>query len=199
MLGLKLNHVSKRGPRYSNSCVPVLLLLEIRDLWALILMVLDVSWGWVVNTRCSLFNLCGLKWFYASAFGRRRHYIFGLSVHPSDRSPKYFFSPVHGSVGPSDQPWPWPFFSLSVRSSVRISFRAFPGERMEGIAWNLSSWCMCTNTPTTNTLLIFICWNDEAVTATAGSSAGALLAFISTATESLYGTLTVVAEAYPSL
>ena len=29
------------------------------------------------------------KYFYASAFRRRRHYVFGLSVRPSVRSPKY--------------------------------------------------------------------------------------------------------------
>ena len=42
------------------------------------------------------------------------------------------FPPVHGSIGPSDQPWP--FFSLSVRP---VRFRAFPGERMEDYPKNL--------------------------------------------------------------
>ena len=83
--------------------------------------------------------------FYASAFRRRRHYIFRLSVrpsvHPSARLSEAWntlFWPVHGSVGPPDQPWP--FYGMSVRPSVRPSirrgFRAFAGERMEGMALN---------------------------------------------------------------
>ena len=54
------------------------------------------------------------------------------------------FLPVHGSIGPSDQPWP--FCGMSVRPSVcpsvRRGFRAFPRERMEGIAWNFACWCI---------------------------------------------------------
>ena len=44
------------------------------------------------------------------------------SVRPSVRPTEAWnnlFSPVHGSVGPSDQPWP--FCSMSVRLSVRPS------------------------------------------------------------------------------
>ena len=58
--------------------------------------------------------------FYASAFRRWRHYVFGLPVRPSVRPSEAWnnlFSSVHGSVGPSDQPWP--FSSMSVRPSVR--------------------------------------------------------------------------------
>ena len=69
---------------------------------------------------------------YASAFRRRRHYVFGLSVRPSVRlsvrpsvRPSEAWNtlvwPVHGSVGPADQPWP--FYSMSVRPSVRLSVR----------------------------------------------------------------------------
>ena len=53
--------------------------------------------------------------FYASAFRRRRHYVFGLSVRPSEAWNTLFW-PVHGSVGPPDQPWP--FYGMSVCPSV---------------------------------------------------------------------------------
>ena len=50
--------------------------------------------------------------------------------------------PVHGSVGPADQPWP--FYGMSVRPSVRRGFRAFVGESLEGMAWNFTCWCILT-------------------------------------------------------
>ena len=64
--------------------------------------------------------------FYASAFRRRRHYVFGLSVRPSVRPSEAWntlFWPVHRSVGPPDQPLP--FYGMSVRPSVRPE--RFPG------------------------------------------------------------------------
>ena len=126
------------------------------------------------------------------------------SVRPSEAWNTLFW-PVHGSVGPHDQPLP--FYGMSVRPSVRPSvcpsvrperfpgicrrmhggislkfymlmyldhlqnwlvyghgllvflilaqfwlsetgqiwgFRAFPGERMEGMAWNFARWCILT-------------------------------------------------------
>ena len=61
-----------------------------------------------------IFNHC-----YAFAFRRRRHYVFGSSfcpsVSPSVLSLKYPL-PVHGSIGPSEQPWL--FFGLSLHPSV---------------------------------------------------------------------------------
>ena len=79
--------------------------------------------------------------FYASAFRRPRHYVFGLSVRPSvcpsvrpSEAWNTLFWPVHGSVGPPDQPIP--FYSMSVHPSVRLSVRPswFPGicRRMHG-------------------------------------------------------------------
>ena len=70
---------------------------------------------------------------YASAFRRRRHYVFRLSVRPSVRPSEAWnalFWPVHGSVGPPNQPWP--FYGMSVRLSVRQD--RFPGicQRMHG-------------------------------------------------------------------
>ena len=64
---------------------------------------------------------------------------------PSVRPPEAWntlFWPVHGSVGPPDQPWP--FYGMSVRPSVhpsvhpsvRWGFRAFAWERMEGMTGN---------------------------------------------------------------
>ena len=44
-----------------------------------------------------------ISFFYASAFRRRRHYVFGLSVRPSEAWNTLFWH-VHGSVGPPDQP-----------------------------------------------------------------------------------------------
>ena len=118
------------------------------------------------------------------------------SVRPSEAW-NNLFSPVHGSVGPSDQPWP--FCGMSVCPSVRPErfpdicrrthggnglkfcmlmylghlqnwldyghgvliflllaslwlsemgqiwgFRAFPGERIVGMAWNFACWCILT-------------------------------------------------------
>ena len=107
-------------------------------------------WPWIFRVN-----------FYASAFRRRRHYVFGLSVRPS----------VRLSVRPSIRPKPeiasfdlymcplvhptnrnrftaCPSVRLSVRPSVRPSvrrgFRAFAGERMEGMAWNFTCWCILT-------------------------------------------------------
>ena len=72
--------------------------------------------------------------FYASAFfRRRRHYVFGLYVRLSVRSPTYPLSTCTW-VRPSDQPWS--FYGMTVRPSVWRVFRAFAGERMEGMAWN---------------------------------------------------------------
>ena len=126
------------------------------------------------------------------------------SFHPSEAW-NTLFPPVHGSVGPSDQLWP--FYGMSVRPSLRPSmcpsvrperfpgifrrthggnglkccmlmyrghlqnwsdygnglmiflilslfwlcetgqiwgFRAFPRERMEGMAWHFACWCIMT-------------------------------------------------------
>ena len=78
------------------------------------------------NLQGCIFSKCD---FYASAFRRRRHYVFGLSVRPSvhpSEARNTLFPPVLGSVGPSDQPWP--FYSMSVHPSVRP-------ERFPGICW----------------------------------------------------------------
>ena len=56
--------------------------------------------------------------FYASAFRHRRHYVFGLSICPSQAWNTLFW-PVHGSVGPPDQPWP--FYGMSIRPSGEVS------------------------------------------------------------------------------
>ena len=48
----------------------------------------------------------------------RRHYVFGLSVCLSEAW-NTLFPPVHGSVGPSEQPWP--FCGMSVRLSREVS------------------------------------------------------------------------------
>ena len=94
------------------------------------------------NIRSADVRILGLSVCYASAFRRRRHYVFRLSVRPSvgpSEAWNALFPPVHWSVGPSDQPWP--FCCMSVRPSVG-SFRAFAGERMEGMAWNFACWCI---------------------------------------------------------
>ena len=56
--------------------------------------------------------------FYAFAFRRRRHYVFGLSVRPSEDW-NTFFPTVHESIGPSDQPLQ--FCGMSVRLSGEVS------------------------------------------------------------------------------
>ena len=68
--------------------------------------------------------------FYASAFRRRRHYVFGVvrpSVRPKPEIPAFYLY-----MGPL------------VRPSVWRGFRAFAGERMEGMAWNFTCWCILT-------------------------------------------------------
>ena len=146
--------------------------------------------------------------FYASAFRRRRHYVFGLSVRPSVRSLKYPLLTctwvrwstrptvtVLRHVRPSVRPSVCPSVRLSVRperfpgicrrmhggiglkfyllmylhhlqnwlvygrglliflilalfwlseTGQIWGFRAFPGERMEGMAWNFARWCILT-------------------------------------------------------
>ena len=39
-------------------------------------------------------------------------------------------------------------------------FWAFPGERMEGISWNLACWCVLT-TFTTNKIMVKVCWFSQ--------------------------------------
>ena len=90
--------------------------------------------------------------FYASAF---RHYVFGLSVRlsvrPSVRSLKYPLLTctwVRWSTQPTvtvlRHVRPSALCFPSVRPSVRRGFRAFAGERMEGMAWNFTCWCILT-------------------------------------------------------
>ena len=135
--------------------------------------------------------------FYASAFRRRRHYVFGLSVRPSVRSLKYplltctwvrrstrptvtVLRHVRPSVRPPGEvsghllenawrEWPkilhadvsWPSSELLVYGRGLLiflilalfwlsemgqiwGFRAFPGERMEEMAWHFARWCILT-------------------------------------------------------
>ena len=65
------------------------------------------------------------------------------------------FPPVHGSVGPSDQPWP--FFGPSIRLYIWIGFRAFLGECIEGMAWNVACGCILTSFGN-NYVLVMVCW-----------------------------------------
>ena len=80
------------------------------------------------------------------------------SVCPSEAL-NTLFTPVHGSVGPSDQPWP--FCDMSVRPSVRPSARrgfwAFAGERMKGMAWNFACWCILA-TFRNDKIMVTVCW-----------------------------------------
>ena len=83
------------------------------------------------------------------------------SIHPSVR-PKpeiTFVQPVHGSVGPSDQLWPFGGMSvrLSVRPSVRRGFRAFARECMEEMVWNFACWCIL-GTFRTDQIMVMVCW-----------------------------------------
>ena len=104
---------------------------------------------------------CVCVCFYASAFRRRRHYVFGLSVRPSVRPsvrslkyPLLTCTCVRWSTRPTVtvlrhvRPSAEIKFSEDVRPSVRPSvrrgFRAFAGECMEGLAWNFICWCILT-------------------------------------------------------
>ena len=156
------------------------------------------SWS-SADRRCSNY-IWEINNFYASAFRRRRHYVFGLSVRPSVR-PKpeipsfdlYMGPLVHPtnrnhftacpSVRPSVRPERFPgicwrmhggnglkfnmlmyldplqnwlvygrglliflilaLFWLSETGQI-WGFRAFPGERMDEMAWNFARWCILT-------------------------------------------------------
>ena len=62
------------------------------------------------------------------------------SIHPKPEIPSFHL--YTGSVGPSDQPWP--FYGMSVHPPVRGGFRAFARERIEGMVWNFACWCILT-------------------------------------------------------
>ena len=137
---------------------------------------------------------------YASAFRRRRHYVFGLSVRPSVRSLKYplltctwvrwstrptvtVLRHVRPSVRLSVHPERFPGICRRMHGGICLKFymlmnldhlqnwlvygrglliflilalfwlsetgqiwglRAFPGEPMEGMAWNFGRWCILT-------------------------------------------------------
>ena len=142
------------------------------------------------KTMCNMWSCV----FYASAFRRRRHYVFGLSVrhgpkpeipsfdrymgplvHPTNRNrftacpsvrPERFpgiCRRIHGGIGLKfymlmylDHVQNWliyghdlliflilALFWLSETGQI-WGFRAFPGERMEGVAWNFACWCILT-------------------------------------------------------
>ena len=142
--------------------------------------------------------------FYAPAFRRRRHYVFGLSVRPSVRpsvrSLKYplltctwvrwstrptvtVLRHVRPSVCPSVRPERFPGICRRMHGGISLKFymlmyldhlqnwlvygfgllvflilalfwlsetgqiwgfRAFPGERTKGMAWNFARWCILT-------------------------------------------------------
>ena len=67
------------------------------------------------------------------------------SVRPSVRS-KPEIASFHLYMGPLVNPTNRDRFTacLSVRPSVRRGFRAFAGERMEGLACNFACWCIVT-------------------------------------------------------
>ena len=147
---------------------------------------------WKITTNS---NVC-----YATAFRRRRHYVFGLSVRPSVRSLKYplltctwvrwstrptvtVLQHVRPSVRLSVRPERFPGICWIMHGGIGLKFympmyldhlqnwlvygygmliflilalfwlsetgqiwgfRAFPGERMEGMAWNFACWCILT-------------------------------------------------------
>ena len=69
----------------------------------------------------------------------------GPLVHPTNRN-RFTACP---SVRPSVR--------LSVRPSVRRGFRAFAEERMEGMAWNFTCWCILT-VVRTDKFMTTVCW-----------------------------------------
>ena len=82
-----------------------------------------------------------LSFCYASAFRRRRHYVFGLSVRPSVR-PKPEIPSFDLYIGPLVHPTNR--YRFTACPSVRRGFRAFTGDCMEGLAWNFTCWCILT-------------------------------------------------------
>ena len=95
---------------------------------------------------------------YASAFRRRRHYVFGLSVRPSVR-PKPEIPSFDLFMGPLVHPTNRNRFTAcpSVSPSVRRGFRAFAGERMAGMTWNYTCWCILTIFRS-DLFMAVVCW-----------------------------------------
>ena len=109
---------------------------------------------WEQFAPAHLFNTCDVGiFYYASAFRRRRHYVFRVVCR--SEAWNNLFSPVHGSVGPSDQPWL--FYGMSVRPSVWRGFWAFAGEHIGGMVWNFACWCIL-GTFRTDYIMVMVCW-----------------------------------------
>ena len=100
--------------------------------------------AWLNITAWRLWQvIIRVLYFYAAAFRGRRYYVFGLSVRPSVR-PKPEIPSFDLYMGPLVHLTNCDRFTAcpSVRPSVRRGFRAFAGERMKGIAWNFTCWCV---------------------------------------------------------
>ena len=113
----------------------------------------------VVAMDAFLAQWCWGQWFYyVSAFRRRRHYVFGLSVRPSVR-PKPEIPSFDLYMGPLVHPINRNRFTAcpSVHPSVRRGFQAFARECMEGLAWNFTCWCMLTIFRTDKFMAV-VCW-----------------------------------------
>ena len=108
------------------------------------------------SLRFALLSL-GLKYsiimyFRVSAYRRRRHYVFGLSVHPSEAWNTLFW-PVYGSVGPPNQPWL--FYGMSIRKICKPSMNGkssfWSWSKRQESPWrrksNADQWRKCWKTP----------------------------------------------------
>ena len=105
------------------------------------------SLRWSPTTRWTIIYLYSRTFHHSN---QDTHHLVCLRLKAPERCPSVrlseawnaLFSPVHGSVGLSDQPWPFCGMSVRpfVRPSVRRGFRAFAGERIEGMVWNFACW-----------------------------------------------------------
>ena len=112
------------------------------------LMYLDHLQNWLVY-GCGLLIFLILALFWLSETGQ----IWGFRAFPEERMEEMAWN-LHTDVSwpPSELISLWPgsvdflilaLFWLSEMGQMWC-FRAFPGERMEGMAWNFARWCILT-------------------------------------------------------
>ena len=92
---------------------------------------------------------------------------FGVSGHFPENAWREWPEILHADVSwpPSELVSLWPrsgdflilaLFWLSETGQI-WGFRAFPGERMKGMAWNVARWCILT-TFRTDQFMVTVCW-----------------------------------------
>ena len=85
----------------------------------------------VIRGKCSKSHEICARLSYAPAFRGRRHYLFRSSVRLTEAWETKLFSPVHGSVGPSNQPWSFCGMSVGLERFPTICWRTQGGNGLK--------------------------------------------------------------------